>query len=78
MASGAARCGAPGDAFAAPAPDPGGPGVISCNRRSAQRQEMVFVNLFDVRIHAIQHRRNRRRRSRSAGMPPTAAGPSRS
>jgi integrase len=61
MASGAARCGAPGDAFAAPAPDPGGPGVISCNCRSAQRQEMVFVNLFDVRIHAIRHRRNRRR-----------------
>ena len=61
MASGAARCGAPGDAFAAPAPDPGGPGVISRNCRSAQRQGMVFVNLFDVRIHAIRHRRNRRR-----------------
>jgi hypothetical protein len=52
---------APGHAFAVPAPDPRGPGVISCNCRSAQRQEMVFVNLFDVRIHAIRHRRNRRR-----------------
>jgi hypothetical protein len=43
------------------APDPGGPRVISCNCRCAQRQERVFVNLFDVRIDAIRHRRNRRR-----------------
>ena len=49
-----------GRCLAAPACDPAARGVISCGCRSAQLQERVVVNLFDVRIHAIRRRTNRR------------------